>query len=84
MEKHRTPIGFKASINSNESTVQTLELPQVDVERLNVLMKIAVKIDSQMQSFSKSVIKNQAFYDHFNKDIEQDLNKIYTKFYEPI
>lgn len=82
----RTQIGFKVTDNKlmviEESTNETISLE--DHQKIEHLLIIAKEIATRMEKQAASIARNRLFFDMSGKDLPEQLNKIYTKFYEPI
>ncbi len=75
-----TKIGFKPT----QEVKDTLTRNNVQIEKLDVLIKIASKIDAEMQEMATGFVKHETFSKFNAKTINDYLDKIYTKYYEPI
>lgn len=75
----RTPIGFKQSGSTNTLTTQATQ-----IKMSQALHCIAVAIDKQMRNQAQGGAKNLPFSKFNGKDLLKQLDKLYTKLYEPL
>jgi hypothetical protein len=81
-------IGFKLKEEEPTATdfshSNEFDILPTQIEKLRVLMEIANDIDSKMQEQSKSIVKDEPFWEINASTLANKLNKIYIKYYEEI
>ncbi|MGE4345920.1 MAG: hypothetical protein AB7D46_00755 [Flavobacteriaceae bacterium] len=85
----RTPIGFKVTDNKlavvNEQEHQIKEvMNEIDLERLEAVLRIANEIGMSMLKQSKSIARGDSFVEISGRKLLKTLDKIYIKHFEPV
>lgn len=75
----KKPNQFKGSVN-----LPLTEIQEKQIQKFDILIKIAQDIDLKMQQQAKSVIKDRDFGELYKDHFKDRLSKIYIKYYEPL